>query len=172
MLRPGREFRHGGGPLRLVCGRRVAFSAAVPVGTARCRVPGGRLLVPHPGRAARRPRGRSPGDPARGAFRLNSGVDERCRGCSGERRALLWGRAAWRADRRQPSYFCCLWSHGCSGRRRARPPARSPHASLRLGVVDLEARPCPPDPPAPSAPVGPSRLMLLGTSSQSLTRPR
>mgnify|MGYP003283526467 CR=1 FL=1 len=32
------------------------------------------------------------------------------------------------------------------------PPARSPHASLRLGVVDLEARPCPPDPPAPSTP--------------------
>ena len=35
-------------------------------------------------------------------------------------------------------------------RRRARPPARSPHTSLRLGVVDLEARPGPPDPPAPS----------------------
>ena len=35
------------------------------------------------------------------------------------------------------------------------PPARSPHASLRLGVVDLEARPCPPVPPAPSTPVGP-----------------
>ena len=48
-----------------------------------------------------------------------------------------------------------VWPHGCSGRRRARPPARSPHASLRLGVVDLEARPCPPDPPAPFAPVGP-----------------
>ena len=35
-------------------------------------------------------------------------------------------------------------------RRRARPPARSPHTSLRLGVVDLEARPGPPDPSAPS----------------------
>ena len=34
------------------------------------------------------------------------------------------------------------------------PTARSPHASLRLGVVDLEARPSPPDPPAPSTPVG------------------
>ena len=40
----------------------------------------------------------------------------------------------------------CLWRRWCSGRRRARPPARSPHASLRLGVVDLEARPCPPAP--------------------------
>ena len=40
----------------------------------------------------------------------------------------------------------CLWRRWCSGRRRVRPPARSPHASLRLGVVDLEARPCPPAP--------------------------
>ena len=47
---------------------------------------------------------------------------------------------------------CCWWRRWCSGRRRARPPARSPHASLWLGVVDLEARPGPPDPPAPSAP--------------------
>ena len=44
------------------------------------------------------------------------------------------------------------------------PPARSPHASLRLGVVDLEARPCPPVPPAPSTPVGPGVLMLFGMS--------
>ena len=41
---------------------------------------------------------------------------------------------------------CCL-SVGCL---RARPPARSPHASLRLGVVYLEARPCPPGPTAPA----------------------
>ena len=47
---------------------------------------------------------------------------------------------------------CCWWRRWCSGRRRARPPARSPHASLWLGVVDLEACPGPPDPPAPSAP--------------------
>ena len=48
--------------------------------------------------------------------------------------------------------LCCSWRRWCSGRRRARPlyvpvgggpPARSPHASLRLGVVDLEARPGP-----------------------------
>ena len=45
----------------------------------------------------------------------------------------LWGRAA----------SCCLLPRWCSGRRRARPPARSPHASLWLGVVDLEARPGP-----------------------------
>ena len=47
---------------------------------------------------------------------------------------------------------CCWWLRWCSRRRRARPlcvpvgggpPARSPHASLRLGVVDLEARPGP-----------------------------
>ena len=55
--------------------------------------------------------------------------------------------------------FCCVWRRWCSGRRRAWPPARSPHASLRLGVVDLEARPCPPDPPAPSSPAA---LVSLG----------
>ena len=82
-----------------------------------------------------------------------------------------------------------MWPRWCSGRRRARPlcvpvgggpPARSPHASLRLGVVDLEARPgpatahrhrgqalrfaarpCPPDPPAPSTPVVPGRCCLV-----------
>ena len=57
---------------------------------------------------------------------------------------------------------CCLWLRWCSGRRRARPPARSPHASLRLGVVDLEARPCPPDPPAPSTPVVLCRWRVAG----------
>ena len=60
-------------------------------------------------------------------------------GASGPGRPLAVGAAC-----------CCLWHRWCSGRLRARPPARSPHASLRLGVVDLEARPCPPDPPAPS----------------------
>ena len=74
-------------------------------------------------------------------------------------RGVLLGRAAWCARGRRPSCLCCLWPHGCSGRRRARPPARSPHASLRLGVVDLEARPCPPDPPAPSTPVVPGRCV-------------
>ena len=60
-----------------------------------------------------------------------------------------WAAARPRAVR---AVCCCLWLRWCSGRRRARPPARSPHASLRLGSVDLEARPCPPDPPAPSTP--------------------
>ena len=60
------------------------------------------------------------------------------------------------------------------------PPARSPHASLRLGVIDLEARPgpatahrhrgqaprfaarpCPPVPPASSTPVVPGRCCLV-----------
>ena len=35
----------------------------------------------------------------------------------------------------------CYVAPQVSGRLRARPPARSPHASLRLGVIDLEARP-------------------------------
>ena len=56
-----------------------------------------------------------------------------------------------------PGPCACYVAPQVSGRLRARPPARSPHASLRLGVVDLEARPCPPDPPAPSTPVGSRR---------------
>ena len=104
MLRPGREFRHGGGPLRPVCGRRVAFSAAVPVRTARCRVPGGRILMPHPGRPAGRPRGRPPGDPARGAFRLNSGVDEwRCLVCPAGPGCAVGGGPPASRPRREPS---------------------------------------------------------------------
>ena len=53
--------------------------------------------------------------------------------------------------------LCCSWRRWCSGRSVVMlcgalplcvpvgggPPARSPHASLRLGVVDLEARPGP-----------------------------
>ena len=91
-----------------------------------------------------------------------------CRWCSGRCRALLWGRSAVCAGGQRPArepsapravraasrprrelLFVARW---CYGRRRPRPPARSPHASLRLGVVDLEARPCPPVPPAPSTP--------------------
>ena len=59
------------------------------------------------------------------------------------------------------AWCCVVWRRWCSGRRRARPPARSPHTSLRLGVVDLEARPCPPDPPSPSTPAAPGVLMVF-----------
>ena len=56
----------------------------------------------------------------------------------------MWGCVyRWAAARPVSDVACCLWPHGCSGCRRVRPPARSPHASLRLGVVDLEARLCP-----------------------------
>ena len=47
------------------------------------------------------------------------------------------------------------------GRRLCAPGAasrpRDRHTRASLGVVDLEARPCPPDPPAPSTPVGSRR---------------
>ena len=66
---------------------------------------------------------------------------------------------------------CCLRLRWCSGRRRARPPARSLHASLRLGVVDLEARPCPPVPSAPSTPIEPGVLMC-GSVCRFDVRPR
>ena len=70
------------------------------------------------------------------------------------------GAAAWPSGA-LALLFCCLWHRWCSGRRRARPPARSPHASLRLGVVDLEARPGPPDPPAPSTPAALAALCVV-----------
>ena len=48
----------------------------------------------------------------------------------------VWGRAA----------SCCLWPHGCSGRRRARPPARLG------GLTSFGAAPR--SPPVPSGPSG------------------
>ena len=66
---------------------------------------------------------------------------------------------------------CGLWSHGCSGRRRARPPAR-------LGVLtSLGAAPR--SPPVPSGPSGALHTsgtwcadVWLGASSRSPARPR
>ena len=43
---------------------------------------------------------------------------------------------------------CCLWCRWCSGRRRARPPARSPHASLTARSGRSRS------PPVPSGPSG------------------
>ena len=63
-------------------------------------------------------------------------------------RGVLLGRAAWCARGRRPSCLCCLWPHGCSGRRRARPPARSPHASLTARSGRSRS------PPVPSGPSG------------------
>ena len=45
-----------------------------------------------------------------------------------------------------PAGPCCLWPHGCSGRRRARPPAR-------LGVLTAFGA-APRSPPVPSGPSG------------------
>ena len=56
-----------------------------------------------------------------------------------------------------------------------RPRDRHTRAS-RLGVVDLEARPCPPDPPAPSTPAAPGVLtgwlivFMLGQALRFLRR--
>ena len=49
---------------------------------------------------------------------------------------------------------------------------RDRHTRASLGVVDLEARPCPPVPPAPSTPVGPGVLTCACASPRSPTRPR
>ena len=45
------------------------------------------------------------------------------------------------------SACCCLWCRWCSGRRRARPPARSPHASFARSGRSRS-------PPVPSGPSG------------------
>ena len=44
---------------------------------------------------------------------------------------------------------------------------RDRHTRASLGVVDLEARPCPPDPPVPSTPVGPGVLTCACASARS-----
>ena len=49
-----------------------------------------------------------------------------------------------------------MWPHRFPGASGPGCP-RDRHTRAALGVVDLEARPCPPDPPAPSTPVGSRR---------------
>ena len=62
----------------------------------------------------------------------------------------------------------CLWHHGCSGRRRPRPPAR-------LGVLTSFGA-APRSPPVPSGPSGALHTSgawsLIGASSRSPARPR
>ena len=64
---------------------------------------------------------------------------------------------------------CCLWPHGCSGRRRARPPARLG------GLTSFGATPR--SPPVPSGPSGALRTSgswcadRFGASSRSPARP-
>ena len=66
---------------------------------------------------------------------------------------------------------CCLWPHGCCGRRRARPPARLG------GLTSFGAAPR--SPPVPSGPSGALHTSgawcagaWLGASARSPTRPR
>ena len=81
---------------------------------------------------------------------------------------------ALRTLRRPPHWrrLCrCVWWSFPSKLGHAPPPARSPHTSLRLGVVDLEARPCPPDPPAPSTPAALARLCVASKPGQAPPSP-
>ena len=69
-------------------------------------------------------------------------------GVSGAARAVLWaGLLGVLVGGGLPA-LCCLRPHGCSGRRRARPPARSPHASLKARSGRSRS------PPVPSGPSG------------------
>ena len=71
------------------------------------------------------------------------------------------------------SASCCLWRCWCSGRLRARPPARSPHASLTVRSGRSRS------PPVPSGPSGALHAggacvagVSLGASSRSPARLR
>ena len=71
------------------------------------------------------------------------------RRCSGGARCLDRSPAAARPARPLAvrAACCCLWRRWCSGRRRARPPARSPHASFARSGRSRS-------PPVPSGPSG------------------
>ena len=82
----------------------------------------------------------------------------------------LWGRAVLLCVA-SPALWGCLWPHGCSGRRRARPPARLG------GLTSFGAAPR--SPPVPSGPSGALHTSgawcavgWLGASSRSPARPR
>ena len=66
---------------------------------------------------------------------------------------------------------CCLWPRGCSGRRRPRPPARSPHASLKARSGRSRSPPVPSGPSGALHTSGARSLMLLGALTRCLTRP-
>ena len=88
--------------------------------------------------------------------------------------SILKPALALRTLRRSPHWrrLCrCVWWSFPSKLGHAPPPARSPHTSLRLGVVDLEARPCPPDPPAPSTPAALARLCVASKPGQAPPSP-
>ena len=86
--------------------------------------------------------------------------------------AALWGLAAVCAGGQRPSCFMLLVAsrvfRGAVGP--GRPRDRHTRAQ-RLGVVDLEARPYPPDPPAPSTPVVPVVLCAVARCLQTRACP-
>ena len=137
--------------------------------------------MPHPGSPARGPRGRPPGDAAGWVFWLIADGGVWFHGCSGHRRTLPWGRAAWRADGRWPARSVAYGAAGAPGTvapcRGAGllcvpvgggPPASRPRRELR-SARRLEARPGPATahrhrnlvPPAPSTPAAPDVLIRL-----------
>ena len=82
----------------------------------------------------------------------------------------LMFRATRCARGRLPSCLCCLWPHGCSRRRRPRPPAR-------LGVLTSFVA-APRSPPVPSGPSGALHTggawcadVWLGASARCPARP-
>ena len=82
--------------------------------------------------------------------------------CGAGRFCCLWCGHGCSVQLSQGAGLDCLWPHGCSGRRRARPPAR-------LGVLTSFGA-APRSPPVPS---GPSGALLTGGACRSgVSRPR
>ena len=90
-------------------------------------------------------------------------------------RAALWGPAAVCAGGRRPArsplalHVVAVWHRWCSGRRRARPPARSPHASFARSGRSRS-------PPVPSGPsgalhAGGAWLLMCGSVRRLVVRP-
>ena len=74
----------------------------------------------------------------------------------------------------QPEFAIELVACGSAGVPGAVGPGRprDRHTRAALGVVDLEARPCPPDPPAPSTPVVPGCCVWFGALTRCPARLR
>ena len=92
-----------------------------------------------------------------------------CLTCGPGRLECRWAAARPRAVFAASRPCCVLLLCGTAGVLGAVGPGRprDRHTRAALGVVDLEARPCPPDPPAPSTPVGLGVLTCACASARS-----